>query len=78
MGEDKGWYGNRNKNKITVIIPRLSGNTLLWRCAMTTIYINGKKTPKEELKNIEIRNEGVKRIIRDALCRRERKKAVGG
>lgn len=46
---------------------------------MTTIYINGKKTPKEELKNIEIRNEGVKRIIRDALCRRERKEkeAVG-
>lgn len=44
---------------------------------MTTIYVNGKKTPKEELKHIEIHNEGIKKMLEEVLYRRERKKAVG-
>ncbi len=36
-----------------------------------TAYINGVKVPREELKNYEIKNEGVKRILREAMRRIE-------
>lgn len=40
---------------------------------MTNIYVNGKKVSKEELKNIEITNERVKHMLREAISKSERK-----
>lgn len=34
---------------------------------MTTIYVNGKKTPKEKLKYIKLQQEGIKRILEEKL-----------
>lgn len=34
-----------------------------------TIYVNGKRVTKEELKNIEIRNEAVKRMLAEKLTK---------
>ena len=39
-----------------------------------TAYINGVKVPREELKNYEIKNEGVKKILREAMRRIERER----
>lgn len=36
---------------------------------MTRAFVYGKLVSKEELRNYEIKNEGVKKIIRGALCR---------
>lgn len=38
-----------------------------------TIYVNGKRVTKEELKNIEIRNEAVKRMLAEKLAKSERR-----
>lgn len=34
---------------------------------MVTIYVNGKRVTKDELKNIEIQSENAKRILSDKL-----------
>lgn len=36
---------------------------------MTTIYVNGKRVTKEEIKNIEIQSEAVKRILAEKLTK---------
>ena len=36
---------------------------------MTTIYVNGKRVTKEEIKNVEIQKENVKRIFSDKLTK---------
>lgn len=33
----------------------------------TIIYVNGKRVTKDEIKNIEIKDELVKRILKDKL-----------
>lgn len=38
---------------------------------MTTIYVNGKRVTKEDLKNIEINSENVKRILSEKLTKNE-------
>lgn len=38
---------------------------------MTTIYVNGKRVTKEELKNIEIKSENVKRILSEKLTKKK-------
>lgn len=38
---------------------------------MTTIYVNGKRVTKEELKKNEIQIENVKRILSEKLTKKE-------
>lgn len=38
---------------------------------VTTIYVNGKRVTKEELKNYEIHIESVKRILTDKLTKKK-------
>lgn len=38
---------------------------------MTTIYVNGKRVTKDELKNYEIKIENVKKILSDKLTKKE-------
>lgn len=38
---------------------------------MITIYVNGKRVTKDELKNIEIQSENVKRILSEKLTKRK-------
>ena len=37
-----------------------------------TVYINGVEVPRKKIKNYEIKNDGVKRILREVMCRIER------
>lgn len=39
---------------------------------MVTIYLNGKRITKEEIKNIEIHSEAVKRILSEKLTKRSK------
>ncbi len=38
---------------------------------MVTIYLNGKRITKEEIKNIEIHSETVKRILSEKLTEKK-------
>lgn len=39
-----------------------------------TIYVNGKKVRREDLSNIEITNEAVKRMLAEKLSGKDRQK----
>lgn len=43
---------------------------------MVTIYVNGRKVRKEDLKNIEITNEAVKRMLAEKLSDTEKRKGA--
>ncbi len=38
---------------------------------MVTIYLNGKRVTKEELKNVEIHSEKAKKILAEKLTKKE-------
>lgn len=38
---------------------------------MTTVYVNGKPVTKEDVKNIEIQNETIKRIFAEQLKKKD-------
>lgn len=40
---------------------------------MATIYVNGKRVTKEEIKKIEIQNDNIKRIFSEKLEEKKRK-----
>lgn len=37
---------------------------------MTTVYVNGKRVTKEEIRKIEIQKESVKRILAEKLTKK--------
>lgn len=43
---------------------------------MTTIYVNGKRVSKEEISQMEILSEQVKRMVREILAGKEKKKGA--
>lgn len=38
---------------------------------MTTIYVNGKRVTKDKLKNMEITNEAVKKMLSEKLTKKQ-------